>query len=977
MRSDVQIPAVGIEDLASNSVTDTRKFHSGDGAVVQNAMPQVGESELVKQWNQTQADYPREKAIHQLFAEQVARTPDAVATAFEDKQLTFRELDAAAEQLAGPLAQCGVGANTLVGVCVPRSLEMLVGLLAILKAGGAYIPLDPAYPKERIEFMVADAQIKVLLTTQTMQEKFGFSTLGCRIVFLDAKPEAANVEQRTSNIHPGTRSEDLAYVLYTSGSTGKPKGVMVRHRNVVNFFAGMDRVIGPECGVWLAVTSISFDISVLESFWTLTRGFKVVIQGEEWNAKHSIAENIARHAVTHLQCTPSQATLLIEDTQSFQALKRIRKLFLGGEALPPALVQRLAGVGELYNMYGPTETTIWSAATKLVGADVTIGRPIVNTQVHIVDENLRPVGIGEAGELLIGGDGVALGYLNRPELTSEKFIHDPFCGSAGNRGGAAFLYRTGDLARWRADGNIEFLGRLDNQIKLRGHRVELGEVEAVLTQHPAVQRAIVSVREDAPGDQRLVAYVVPHDNAANAETLGQWQTIWDGAYARRDGAADPTFNISGWRSSYTGEPIPADEMRQWVGDTVEKILATQPKSILEIGCGTGLLLFQLAPHCERYCATDFSQTALAELSGILKTREPKLPITLLRQRADNFEGIAPNSFDTVVLNSVVQYFPNAGYFVHVLQNAMRAVKPGGHIFIGDVRNLVLLEEFYASIELHQDDGELTVADLKKRVQRRVERETELVFAPEFFHALRTYFPQIGSVDLHLKTGRYQNEMTRFRYDVVLHVAGSPQAQQEMASLPRELKRYVNCPSASVATGTLSRELRERLKQQLPDFMVPSAIVLLEEFPLTPNGKVDRKALPKPVASARTEEVSIAPESELEKIIAEIWKEVLQVEQVGFNENFFDLGGHSLLLAQVHSRLRQTLGVDLPILKLFQFPTVHSLAEALGTKTETTDSFGYIRQRALRQRAVLATSNFRFRDHVSCLRSNGTSHQVRA
>jgi amino acid adenylation domain-containing protein len=333
------------------------------------------------------------------------------------------------------------------------------------------------------------------------------------------------------------KPENLAYVIYTSGSTGKPKGVMLSHRNVVNFFTAMDERVGAEPGVWLAVTSISFDISVLELFWTLTRGFRVVIQADEGsfratstrngqsissdgaNSKprpaYTIAQQLSRHGVTHMQCTPSLASMLIQDPAALKGLRSLRKLLLGGEALPPALVRQLELPGRILNMYGPTETTVWSASHAVAGCEETIpiGRPVANTGIYILDRNLQPVPAGVPGELLIGGAGVARGYLNRPELTAERFIPHPF----SNRPGAR-LYRTGDLARFRADGEIEFLGRLDHQVKLRGFRIELGEIEAALREHPRLGEAVVVLREFSPGDKRLVAYVTPGGEAGK----GSW-----------------------------------------------------------------------------------------------------------------------------------------------------------------------------------------------------------------------------------------------------------------------------------------------------------------------------------------------------------------------------------------------------------------------------------------------------------------------
>jgi amino acid adenylation domain-containing protein len=411
---------------------------------------------LLVTWNQTRADYPATKCAHELIEEQAARTPNQAAVVFEDKSLTYAELDARANALAAHLQDLGVGPETRVGISVRRSPDMIIGLLGILKAGGAYVPMDPTYPKERLAFMIEDAQA-LLLLTQGGLENAGAT----RVVCID-QLDLMNGAQPVKGVTP----DNLAYVIYTSGSTGKPKGVMVQHRNVANFFAGMDGAIGADAGVWLAVTSISFDISVLELFWTLSRGFKVVIQGEESLAQkeYLIAPQIARHAVTHFQCTPSLMGMLLDDPKTAEALRNVRKFFLGGEALPAALVQRLSGQGELFNMYGPTETTVWSTVHPVTrDGGICIGRPIANTEIYILDQHQQPCPINVPGELYIGGAGVVRGYLNRPELTAERFVPNPFSGEPGAR-----MYRTGDLARYLADGRIDFLGRMDHQVKLRG-----------------------------------------------------------------------------------------------------------------------------------------------------------------------------------------------------------------------------------------------------------------------------------------------------------------------------------------------------------------------------------------------------------------------------------------------------------------------------------------------------------------------------
>jgi amino acid adenylation domain-containing protein len=443
---------------------------------------------------------PREKTIARLFEDQAARTPNDIAAVSGDLRLTYRELDARSNRLARYLQSAGVDTETLVGLAVDRSHEMLIVMLAILKSGGAYVPIDPSYPSARIALVIEDSQLGFIVTTEQLRATLPATP--ARIISLDRDAEAISA-QSPDSVPSSAAGNNLAYVMYTSGSTGKPKGVMVEHRNVVNFFAGMDQIIGVESGTWLAVTSISFDISVLELLWTLTRGFQVVIHGE--GNSDQIPAEILERDVTHFQSTPSLLRALVSDPLSLDALGKLKKILIGGEALPASLVDALrqSFTGEIYNMYGPTETSIWSIVYRVQEqrSSIPIGKPIVNTQVYVLDSQLQQVSPGEIGDLFIGGDGVVRGYLNRPDLTAERFVSDPF-----RKGGR--LYRTGDLARFLADGNLEFMGRADFQVKIRGYRIELGEIEATLDQQPGVKQAVVVAREDRQADKILAAYVV-------------------------------------------------------------------------------------------------------------------------------------------------------------------------------------------------------------------------------------------------------------------------------------------------------------------------------------------------------------------------------------------------------------------------------------------------------------------------------------
>lgn len=464
----------------------------------------------VGEWNQIEVEYPRDLTIAQIFELQAARTPEAIAVVAGDCQLSYRELDARSNRLARYLQNLGVKPETPVGVALGRSESIITSLLAILKAGGAYVPLDPNHPKERLSLVIEDSHMPVLITSADVQGRLPSTT--CRLVVLDTEASAVAL-QSADAVASDAAGQNLAYVIYTSGSTGRPKGVMVEHRNVANFFAGMDRAIGCKEGTWLAVTSVSFDISILEILWTLTRGFKVVLHGDEGTS--TIGDEILRHGVTHLQMTPSLARLLMLDSRAFAALGSLRQILLGGEAVPASLIRQLRRVfkGEIHNMYGPTETTIWSTTYRVEeqGSTIPIGRPIANTQTYLLDAELSPVEEGAIGELFIGGDGVARGYLNRPDLTKERFLAVPFLPEAR-------LYRTGDLARCLPDGNIEFLGRADYQIKLHGFRIEPEEIEALLERCAGVRQAVVILREDREGDKRLVAYLVRDASGAPSVT---------------------------------------------------------------------------------------------------------------------------------------------------------------------------------------------------------------------------------------------------------------------------------------------------------------------------------------------------------------------------------------------------------------------------------------------------------------------------
>jgi len=440
--------------------------------------------------------------VHRAFEAQAARTPDATAVVHDGRSLTYHELNARANRLAHRLRTLGVGPDTLVALAVERSAEMVVGLLGILKAGGAYVPLDPSYPEARLAYMLRDSRARVVVTESALRESLplGQATVVC----LDSDGEGLGGE---SPENPGgdVAGDGLAYVIYTSGSTGQPKGVQVGHGALANFLQSLRQILGiTGRDALLAVTTLSFDIAALEIYLPLIVGARLELAGREEAADGArLAARIEAQGVTFLQATPATWRLLLEG--GWGGSPRLNML-CGGEALPRALADRLLPKGlALWNLYGPTETTIWSSFARVEPGEgpVPIGRPIANTELYVLDARLRPAPVGVAGELYIGGSGLARGYLGRPSLTAERFLPDPI----GPRPGAR-IYRTGDLARWHADGTLECLGRVDHQVKIRGFRVELGEVESALLKHPDVREAVVVAREDAAGEQGLVAYIV-------------------------------------------------------------------------------------------------------------------------------------------------------------------------------------------------------------------------------------------------------------------------------------------------------------------------------------------------------------------------------------------------------------------------------------------------------------------------------------
>ncbi|MFM9435110.1 amino acid adenylation domain-containing protein/thioester reductase-like protein [Janthinobacterium sp. CG_23.3] len=1013
--------------------------------------------QLLSDWNQTDADYPREHCAYQLFEQQVLRTPAAVAAECAGATLSYAELNERANRVARTLRARGVGLESLVGVCFERSLDLVVALLAVWKAGAAYVPLDPAHPTERLAFMVKDSQSSLVLTQASLRAALA----GCGVPLwcLDTERDGL-ADAAGANLEPLARPDNLAYVIYTSGSTGLPKGVAIEHRGLVNYLSWCGKAYHVEAGYGAPVhSSIGFDATITSLYAPLLAGQRVILVPDGDEIAGLIEVLNADHRFSLIKITPAHLDLL-NHAHGLHS-KQPQTFVIGGEALLGSTLAtwRLrAPASRFVNEYGPTETVVGCCVYDVpagagLNGPVPIGRPIANTRLYILDGHGEPVPVGIAGELHIGGDGVARGYLHRPELTKEKFIPDLLSGRPGQR-----LYKTGDLARYLPDGTIEFLGRLDHQVKIRGYRIELGEIEAALLSHPDVLEAVALAREERAGDKRLVAYVVARDvaqqsggqarravgGAARDEMVLQWQQVFQDSYGKSAARDQAVPDFAGWNSSYTGLPIADAEMREWVDNTVARIAGLRPVRLMEIGCGTGLLLNKLAPSCDYYLGTDFSREALHHTQRMLEASPVRAHIELLHQPAHDFRKLEGKSFDTVVLNSVIQYFPNLDYLLDVLKNAVDAVAAGGQIFIGDVRSLPLLEAFHASVQAFKASQPLSREEVGARVRQRAAMEEELLIHPHFFYSLQQKFPQISHVQVLVTRARYHNELSKFRYDVVLHVARpvqrvaaidwldwraapltsdyikrqllldrqptvairnianarlqhevrllgwlhgadagqpmpAPAASGDAAidpellwALGSELDYHTEiryaataegefdaiftrrsgeeallCFDDAVATATppaggwsnnplqnafkrqLAVALRQHIKTKLPAFMLPSAYVVLDALPLTQNGKVDRDLLPPSAGlGGEPDGAHIAPRTETERVLAALWSELLGVERVGAEDNFFDLGGHSLLTTQVIARVRDLFKLNLPLSILFQQPTVAALAQVI-------------------------------------------------
>ncbi|KYC42719.1 non-ribosomal peptide synthetase [Scytonema hofmannii PCC 7110] len=865
----------------------------------------IAEIQQLRRWNQTDTNYPQDQTLVTLFEQQVAKTPDNIAVVFEDCSLSYQELNQKANQLANYLLQFQkeqkLHNNLAIAICMERSLSMVIGLFGILKAGGAYVPIDPNYPQERIRFMLEDCGAQILLTHSQLKDKLGIEHWGLDIgdqqtlsqsplpliprggpefpspqfliLCLD-KDNFANQSTENPSCH---QPNDLAYIIYTSGSTGRPKGVQLLHRGLTNYLHWAKNFYAVAQGQGTAVqSSLSFDATITSLYLPLICGrtTALVREKQEIEVLADILEQ--NNHLSLIKITPSHLEILNQQLAPHMMQNRVNALVLGGEVLrinqiTPWLTH--APETRLINEYGPTETVVGCCVYEATGkrdlvGNLLIGQPIANVRIYILDNQNQALPPGIPGELCIAGTPLARGYLNRPELTAEKFIELDLLGERER------VYKTGDLARWLPDGNLEYLGRIDNQVKLRGFRIELGEIEALLAKHPKIGQAVVIVKGEDAIDRRLLAYIVPtptdndlENQSLQAEQVGLWQQVFNDSYSQQQASTDdPTLNLAGWNDSYTGKSIPQAAMQEWRDTIVGQILELEPKRVWEIGCGTGMLLFKIAPHCQHYLGTDFSSEALHHIEQHLKqlsfqdshSREnpssltPYLQdrITLKHSAANQFDGIETNAHDLVIMNSVIQYFPSLDYFLEVLEGAVNAVTTQGTIFIGDVRNLHLQEAFQTSVEFERAPDDLSIKDLRLQIQKSIRTEGELLIDPDFFIALKQRIPRISQVQIQLQRGYALTEMSRFRYNATLYL--------DRADTPLEEPEWLDWQTEQLNLETIEKILTTQQPDLLGIKDIPNARLTSEMEMLEQIGQLDGTVLDLKAAVAQAKS-GIEPE----------------------------------------------------------------------------------------------------------------------
>jgi amino acid adenylation domain-containing protein/FkbM family methyltransferase len=885
------------------------------------------QEQVLLKFNRTKVARDAVKMIHQLIEEQAERTPDSIAIVFEDQQLSYEDLNAWANRLANYLQRLGVGADVIVGIREERSLNMIIALLAILKAGGAYLPLDPEYPKERLALMLEDTKVRILLSRRQLTGDV--LNLPAKLVCLDSDwPKIAQESEQQPL--PISAPDNLAYVIYTSGSTGRPKGVMISHRAICNRLLWMQESFPLTANdAVLQKTAFGFDASVWEFFVPLLSGARLVMArpGGHRDSAYMVSA-INRYEITILQLVPSVLQVML-DEPGIESCKSLRQVFCGGEALPSSLQERFFAKmsPELKNLYGPTETsidaTMWNCVPGYKGEVVPIGRPLSNVQTYLLDSRLRPVAIGTPGELHVGGLGLSRGYENKPDMTAERFIPNSFSEEAGAR-----FYKTGDLARYLPDGTIEYLGRIDNQVKLRGFRIELGEIESTLNQHSGVRESIVMVHNDAQSAARLVAYVVPKQKTGPPPLDRKLYRLPNG------------LEIAHLNKNETD--ILYQEIFEDVAYLQHGITIEDGYTILDVGANIGLFTIFVNQICRNIRV--FAFEPIPPTYEILSTNISLYGLNVKPHQCglSNRAGAAEFTFYPRVSAS-------SGMYADAKQdeNVTRAflanqdqqlVEYADELMEGRFNSIsytcrletlskIISENNIEQIDVLKIDVEKSELDVLEGIEEQDWQKIKQIVIEAHDVGER-----IAVIEQMLKDRGFNVTVDQGKYFKQTGLCDIYAIHKSFLST-RPGKRTTQDdrqPSLLIGRENISQvELRSYLKDKLPEYMVPSAFMILESMPLTPNGKADRKALAAlDLSGVELSETYVAPRNTVEEVLAGIWTEMLRVERVGIHDDFFETGGNSLVATQVVSRIREALKVRMSLLDFFNATTIASQASLL-------------------------------------------------
>ena len=855
----------------------------------------------------TLVDYPLDTCLHEHIERVARETPTAPAVVFEGNELSYGELDRRSNALARRLGELGVQRESLVAIYMERSIELVVGLLAVLKAGGAYVPVDPDYPSDRVRFMIEDAEAPVLLTQQKLVD--GLPTVHASVLCVDSEWDQLSTLD-SSPLELRTNADCLAYVIYTSGSTGKPKGAMNAHRGICNRLLWMrDQYDVDSRDSVLQKTPISFDVSVWELFLPLICGARLVLAKPGGHREpRYLVQLIQDSDVTLIHFVPSMLRLILEEPD-LAACTSLRHVICSGEALPPSMQQRFFSMLEtnLHNLYGPTEAavdvTYWRCRPDPDATMVPIGRPVANTTIHILDDDMTPVPVGEEGELYIGGVQVGRGYWKRRELTAERFVPDPFVSNDRAR-----LYRTGDLGRCLPDGNIEFLGRRDHQVKVRGFRIELGEIESTLSAHDAVSEAVVVAQRQPDDTVRLVAYLLP--DSTNAFTVRQAaeldrtgaETAWN-AYELPNGMLVSHLNRN--ETDFTFQEIFEEDVYLRNGITLKN-----GACVVDVGANIGLFsLYVASKH------RNVSVYALEPLPPIFKVLElnsrlydfdiKALPYGASRQSgSDEFMfyphvSIVSGRFADLgeekdMLQSYLEKEQDVGLSANVMDDLLDS-RLESQVFSCELKSLsdLMREQGIEHVDLLKVDAEKSELDVLAGIDRNDWKKIQQLVI-EVHDVDRRLERIVQMLESHGYELTIEQEPMLSRTDLHMVYARRPGHDGDVARIAAD-HRSESTAQRWFRASTLVSDVKQFAAKKLPEYMVPAVFMILDRMPLTPNGKLDRGSLPR-IGGERPalEQKFVSPSSPVERYLAGIWQDLLKLDRVGVHDRFFELGGDSIL-----------------------------------------------------------------------------------